>query len=193
MEKDTEQLNSSSEQEESEDIASQNDEIEDTNSESSADDSDTSQEAPDLEKQNKQLYARTNKAESEVKKLRAQMEAYKKTSPEQDSDPFETIKTVNALKNFQDDKEFEIVKRQAKALEVSLAEAATHEDTQVLVESYRKKKQNTEAIPDPSSRRAPLEKTFAKWTPDDINTLVDDGSEEAMAKVDEYYKWAKRN
>lgn len=193
MEKDTEQLNSSSEQEESEDIASQNDEIEDTNSESSADDSDKGQEAPDLEKQNKQLYARTNKAESEVKKLRAQMEAYKKTSPEQDSDPFETVRTVNALKNFQDDKEFEIVKRQAKALEVSLAEAATHEDTQVLVESYRKKKQNTEAIPDPSSRRAPLEKTFAKWTPDDINTLVDDGSEEAMAKVDEYYKWAKRN
>ena len=194
MSKDEEQLNSESEQEESEDIASQNDEIEDTNSESSADDSDKGQEAPDLEKQNKQLYARTNKAESELKKLRAQMEVYKKSKPQsEDIDPFETVKTLNALKNFQDEKELEIVRRQARALEVPLAEAASHEDTQLLVESYRKKQENANATPEPSSRRSPRDKSFSEYSPDDINSLADDGSDDAMAKLDEYYKWAKQN
>ena len=194
MEKDSEQLNSSSEQEETEDLASQNEDNEDTNSERGADDSEKSQESPDLEKNNKQLYARASKAERELKTLRAELESYKKTSQKDEADPFETIRTVNALKDFQDEKELEIVRRQARALDVSLAEAAKHEDTQVLVDSYRSKKQNEEATPEPSSRGSgPKEKSFKDWTPDDINSRVDDGSPEALAEVDEYYKWAKQN
>lgn len=193
MEKDSEQLNSSSEQE-NEDLDSSNEELEDTNSESGADDSDNSQEAPDWEKQNKQLYARNKKAEAEVKRLRAENEAYKKGSTGEEADPMDTIRTVNALRDFQDEKELEIVRRQARALETSLAEAAKHEDTLVLVDSYRSKKKNEEATPEPSSRGSgPKEKAFQDWSPDDINTLVDAGDSDSMAKVDEYYKWAKRN
>ena len=188
MTQNEEQLNSTSEQE-TEDLDSQNEENNDENLDSQNEDADSDKE--DVESKNKQLYARASKAEAELKKLRALQEAYKK-NPEKNPpvDPFEVTKLVQALKGFEDEQELDIVQRQSKALGIDLASAASHEDTKVLVEHYRAKKQNKEATPEPSSRTQVGEKPYQQWTPQDINTAIDNGQ---MDKVDEYYKWAKSN
>lgn len=195
MNKDEEMLNSNTEQN-NEDLDSDNQEEESEDLDSTTQDDST--EGKNLEELNKQLYSRTKKAESELKRMRAQVESFKKAGESVTNEPtkvdeFELTKLVHALRDFNDDKELEIVKRQAKGLGVSLTEAATHEDTMLLVESYRKKQQDKQAVPETSSRQQPYEKAFNEWTPADINTLMDDGSEESNKKLDDYYKWAKNN
>lgn len=157
------------------------------------------QKLKDIEGKNKQLYERTKKAENQKKKIEAKLQA-KEISSESGSEKeekidsmdsvFDTAKKLSALRDYNSD-ELDLIKRQAKALDLDPVEAAKHEDTKVLIEARREKNKKINNTPSPSNRQKPSTKDFRDWTPKDVES-IDTTSDEGMKKIDEFREWARK-
>lgn len=105
-------------------------------------------------------------------------------------DPLESVKLLNALKDFSQD-EIDLISRQAKANGVNLLEAAKLEDVQLLIQAKREKIKNEQANPIPGTRQEPAETDFSKWTKDDITKMSQNPSKENLGKMTQYIAWVK--
>ena len=142
------------------------------------------------------LYARMKKAEEENKKNRAKLASYE--SQEQkvekeftEQDPYELAKTVQTLKDYSPE-EIDLIKKQAKALEVTPAEATQNEDVQAIINHRRQKAEKEQSNPAPTNRQQPESgEDFSNWTPQTVEEKFQDGDEESRKQIDRYYKWVR--
>lgn len=160
---------------------------------------DLSKELENIKNINKQLYERAKKAELKYKEIEARAFAKKDndnntkepdgTSKENHSgfDTFEMLKLFSTLKNYSDE-EIELIRKQAKVLNVDIAEAVKDEDLNLLIEFKREKLKKEQANIKPNSRQSG-DKSFENWTDEDIIKLSSNPTKENIQKLDEYRRW----
>jgi len=148
----------------------------------------------EIEEKNRQLYERTKKAELKAKEVEAtklsKEVSQKKEEKEDTFNPLDSVKLLNALKDYSQD-EIDLISRQAKAYDISLEEAAQHDDVKLFIEAKREKLKTDNASPTPSTRQAPVNKDFSQWKTEDIKPLTENPTPENRKKLSEYVAWAR--
>ncbi len=183
-----------------EDLDSNQEEDDTSTNESTEDTNDVDvlkQRLAELEEKNKQLYERAKKGEVKSKEHEAKYLAAQQGLKKQgvkvesvSSDPIETIKLFNALKDYSQD-EIEYLAKQSKVLEKDLVETAKDEDVKLFIQAKREKLKNEKANPIPGTRQDMTDKNFDDWTPEDIQKLSENPTPENLKKQGEYIAWMK--
>lgn len=122
----------------------------------------------ELVKKNKQLYARTMKAEEKAKAAELKLE--EKGKPEVPADVFDLAKTVSALKEYEPE-ELDFIQMMAKAKDISPQEAAQSEEAKLYIAAKRVKVAKEKQIPEPSTKVSPSKKPIEKITADEIDEM----------------------
>ncbi len=153
------------------------------------------QKVAELEEKNKQLYERAKKGEvkskeNEAKYLAAEQGLEKKGINTDSSDPIETIRLFNSLKDYSPE-EVDYIAKQSKVLGKDLIETAKDEDVQLFISAKREKLKNEQANPIPGTRQEINDNTFENWTTEDIKKLSVNPTKDNIAKMSKYIAWAK--
>lgn len=174
-----------------------NQEEDDTSTNDSTDTMDVEelkQKVAELKAKNSQLYERAKKGEVKSKeneaKFLAAQQGLEKQGVQVSTDPVDTIRLFNALKDYSSE-EVDIIARHSRMLGKDLVETAKDEDVQLLIEAKREKTKNEKANPIPGTRQDMSDKTFEDWKVEDIQKLSGDPTKENIQKMSEYIKWQK--
>jgi len=127
--------------------------------------------ASELEEKNKKLYARTKKAEEELKTAKEQLEKSKTPAKPEGDDKWKTkinFLLKNKDRNYSED-EFGHISVIAQERDISLDDAAKSEED--YIEYKREKVEKEKQTPEPSTKQSISEKPFRKVTPEDIGKM----------------------
>ncbi len=173
-----------------------NQEEDDTSKNESTDNVDElNKKVKELEEKNKRLQARAQKGEVKSKENEAKFYAAQKGLEKQGvqqvpTDPVDTIRLFNSLKDYSPE-EVDIIAKHSKMLGKDLVETAKDEDVQLLIEAKREKIKNEKANPVPGTRQDTSDKTFEDWKVEDVQKLSQNPTKENIQKMSEYIKWMR--
>ena len=140
-------------------------------------------EPTESEEKNKRLYARTKKAEDQVKALKAEL-AQKGETPAKEvgDDVFGLAKTVSALKEYSSE-ELDFIQMMSKAKGISPEEAAQTDEANLYIAARRTKVEDEKSKLEPSTKQSPTEKSVDDVTPEDIRKMTVSQKEEYLNKI----------
>ena len=142
----------------------------------------------ELKERNKQLFARTKKAEEKAKRFEAELLLYQSKKEESKKevvspDIAELAKKISALKEYNPE-ELDHISLISKAKDIPLEEAARSEEVQLYIKARREKVAKETTPPQPSTKSLPEKKEFSEWTTEDVKTA-------SLEDLEEFRKWAK--
>jgi hypothetical protein len=150
----------------------------------------------EIRERNRQLLARTKKAEEKAKRMEAEkivlekeLEKLKKDREEwikrkEEEIPLaELVKKISALRDYSPE-ELDFISTISKAKNISLEEAARSEDVQLWIKARREKVAKESQPPPPTSKQIPEKKSFEEWTTEDVQKA-------SFQELEEFRKWAK--
>lgn len=137
----------------------------------------------ELEEKNKKLYARTKKAEEDLKIAKVELEK-SKTPQKPEGDDVWKAKVNFLLKNRDknySEGEFGHISVIAQEQGISLDDAAKSEED--YIQYKREKVESEKSTPEPTTKQSPSEKPFRKVTPEDLGKMTLEQKEDYFKKM----------